>query len=118
MESEDELLRRLEEWLATRSTPPTVFDVIATGDGLLFAAYITKAFRTAAAIAVEERERANRLRSAALAAYSGNEEEAENFLRSPQRSLAGRTPLQAAIASDGGAEEVMRLLGRERDGDI
>jgi hypothetical protein len=109
LESEDELLRRLEEWLATRSAPPTIFDVIATGDGLLFAAYVTKAFRAAAAVAVEERERVIRLRSAALASHE-DREETENFLRKPHGSLAGRTPLEAAVASDRGLEEVLRLL--------
>jgi hypothetical protein len=112
LEGEDELQRRLEEWLSTRSSPPTVFEVIETGDGLLFAAYITKAFRAAALIAAEERERVTRLRSAALETYSGDGEKTENFLRSPHKRLAGRTPLRAAVSSEEGLEEVLRVLQR------
>jgi hypothetical protein len=118
LESEDELLRRLEEWLATKSEPPTIFDVIETGNGLLIAAFVTKAFRAAAITAVEERERVRRIRAAALSHYKGHEQDAESFLRSPNAALRGRTPLQAAVGSQGGAEEVMRLLGRhEGDSD-
>lgn len=45
MESEKEIVGRLEEWIATRRTPPTVFDVIATGNADLVAAYVLKAFQ-------------------------------------------------------------------------
>ncbi len=52
---ENELLARLEEWLAGQSEPPTLFDVIATGDRELLAAFILKGFRAAARQAVVER---------------------------------------------------------------
>lgn len=55
MPPEDELLAKLEEWLAAREEPPTVFDVIETGDGELLAAFILKGFRTAARQAVVDR---------------------------------------------------------------
>lgn len=55
MPRENELLARLEQWLAAQSAPPTLFDVIATGDHVLFAAFILKGFRAAARQAVIER---------------------------------------------------------------
>jgi len=53
--SENELLEKLEAWLAPQVGEPTIFDVMATGDGELLAAYILKAFRAAAAQAVADR---------------------------------------------------------------
>lgn len=55
MASDDELLAKLEAWMAAHSEPPTIFDAIATRDGELFAAYVLKAFRGAARQAVIER---------------------------------------------------------------
>lgn len=110
--TEDELLQRLERWLATRSKPPTVFEVIETRDGLLFAAYVSKAFHAAAVAAVEETERVIRIRAAALSYFGGDESEAETFLRSPHALLNGDTPLRAAVASQDGAEKVRTLLTR------
>jgi len=55
MPRENELPARLEQWLADRSEPPTLFDVLATGDHELFAAFILKGFRAAARQAVIER---------------------------------------------------------------
>lgn len=55
MVTEDDLLAKLERWLATRTDPPSVFDVIATRDGELFAAFILKAFRVATRQAVVDR---------------------------------------------------------------
>lgn len=52
MPLEHELLARLEQWLAARTEPPSIFDVIATGDGDLFAAFLLKGFRIAARQAV------------------------------------------------------------------
>lgn len=55
MPLESELLARLEQWLAARSEPPTLLDVIATEDGELVAAFILKGFRAAARQAVVDR---------------------------------------------------------------
>lgn len=53
--SEAELLARLESWSAGQATPPSLSDVIESGDGQLLAAYILRAFRAAAASAVAKR---------------------------------------------------------------
>lgn len=55
MASNDELLAKLERWLAEQPKPPTLLDVIGTRDIELAAAYILKAFRKAARGAVLER---------------------------------------------------------------
>lgn len=55
MPSNDELLAKLERWLAVQPKPPTLLDVIGTRDIELAAAYILKAFRKAAREAVLER---------------------------------------------------------------
>ncbi len=52
MASNDELLAKLERWLANQPKPPTLLDVIGTRDIELAAAYILKAFRKAAREAV------------------------------------------------------------------
>ena len=72
MPPEDELLAKLEEWLAAREEPPTVFDVIETGDGELLAAFILEAFRAAAREAVIERL------AGATVALAGEVSEARN----------------------------------------
>lgn len=46
--SEQQLLAKLEVWLASRASETTIFDVISRGDGELLAAYILKVFRAAA----------------------------------------------------------------------
>lgn len=46
--SEAELLAKLESWLAKQDTPPTIFDMIHSGDADLFAAYTLIKFRAAA----------------------------------------------------------------------
>ena len=55
MPREGKLLARLEHWLAARAAPPTLFDVIETGDRELLAAFILKGFRATARQAVVER---------------------------------------------------------------
>jgi len=45
--TEDELLAKLDRWLATLPEPPTIFDVVGTRDGDLIGAYILRAFRKA-----------------------------------------------------------------------
>lgn len=52
---EDELLAKLEAWLAGQAETPTVAEVMATGDHELLAAYILKVFRAATAQAVADR---------------------------------------------------------------
>lgn len=51
----DELLAKLDKWLATLPEPPSIFDVIGTRDGDLIGAYILRAFRRAAREAVLSR---------------------------------------------------------------
>jgi hypothetical protein len=46
--SESELLAKLESWLSNQDQPPTIFDIIRSGDGDLFAAYTLIKFRRAA----------------------------------------------------------------------
>jgi rhodanese-related sulfurtransferase len=67
MATEDELLGKLERWLAGRPAPPSIFEVIETGDGQLAAAFVLKHFRSAAKQAVVDR-----LRGEAGALYSGD----------------------------------------------
>lgn len=55
MATEEELLAKLERWLATRPAPPSIFEVIETGDGQLTAAFVLKRFRAAARQAVVAR---------------------------------------------------------------
>ena len=55
MPLESELLAKLEGWLAARSEPPTLLDVVATNDRELLAAFILKGFRVAARQAVADR---------------------------------------------------------------
>lgn len=52
MTSEDDLIAKLDSWLAEQPTTPTLFDVLATGDRELAAAFLLKAFRAAAKQAV------------------------------------------------------------------
>lgn len=53
--SEEELLAKLEEWLAARDGPPTVEDIVASGDVELMAAFLLKVFRAGARDAVVDR---------------------------------------------------------------
>lgn len=55
MATEEELLAKLERWLASRPAPPSIFEVIETGDGQLTAAFVLKRFRAAARQAVVDR---------------------------------------------------------------
>jgi Antitoxin Xre/MbcA/ParS C-terminal toxin-binding domain len=51
----DELLAKLDLWLATLPEPPSIFDVLETRDGDLIGAYILRAFRRATREAVLSR---------------------------------------------------------------
>jgi hypothetical protein len=109
MPDERELLDQLERWLATQPHPPTIFDVMATGNIELFGAYVLKGFRQAAAQAVEERERVAWVRSTLLEHYGGDAERMEAFLRGPHPLLGGETPLKKSLRSDEDAAEVIAL---------
>jgi hypothetical protein len=109
MADNEESLQRLEAWLSCQSVPPTLFDVLRTGDVDLFSAYILKGFRGAAAKAVEERERVTVARSAVLKTFEGDAERAENFLRAKHPLLGGATPLEKVAQSEAGAAQVVRL---------
>lgn len=52
---EEEALAKLERWLESRERPPTIFEVIETGDIDLFAAFILAGFRSTARQTVLER---------------------------------------------------------------
>jgi hypothetical protein len=52
MADESELEEKLERWLSQQTNRVTLFDVLATGNGELIAAYILKAFRAPAGEAV------------------------------------------------------------------
>lgn len=51
----------LERWEAALPVPPTLRDVLATDNIRLFVAYITRGFRKAAAEAVEQLTRAEKV---------------------------------------------------------
>lgn len=55
MASEEELLARLERWLAEQPGEPTLFDILAARDGELLGAIVLKGFRAAAKQAVLDR---------------------------------------------------------------
>ena len=62
--------------------------------------------------AQSERERAAKVRSVVLDAYGGDEHGADEFLCRRHAMLGGETPLNRAVTSDAGAEEVIALIGR------
>jgi hypothetical protein len=109
---EQEDLEALQAWEAEQSTPPTLFDVLATRDIILIGAYVLRAFRSAAAIAVEQRERVARVRRLVVEAFGGDANRAEAFLRHPSMDLGGAQPLELALQSDGGAEKVIAAATR------
>ncbi|NNM76512.1 DUF2384 domain-containing protein [Sphingomonas sp. ID1715] len=102
----------LERWIADQSAPPTLWDVLETRDPRLIAAWITPIFRRAAAEAVEETTRVERVRGFVREAYGGDSVKAEEFLRRGHPALDGDTPLQRAVQSEAGADEVVQLVGR------
>ena len=74
MATGDELLAKLEEWLERQDKDPTIFDVIATRDQELTAAFILKRFRAAArraAIDTVQRQSEEWSPGAALAGTAG-----------------------------------------------
>lgn len=104
----DKRVEALERWKAAQATQPTIFDVIRSGDIELFGTYIEVCFREAAAQAIKETERAERIRNRALAVFD-DADTAEAFLRSPHPQLQGRTPLAVAVASEDGVLAALAL---------
>ncbi len=98
MTSEQELLARLERWSRAQPNTPNIFDVIATRDGELFAAYVLKAFRAATRQAVIER-----LEHQAVTAFAQATAEAANPVMRVFDGLAGAWKLAD--------EERLALLG-------
>ncbi len=109
---EQEDLDALQAWEAEQPTPPTLFDVLATRNINLLGAYVLRAFRSAAAIAVEQRERVARVRRLVIEAFGGDTNRAEAFLRHPNVDLGGAQPLELAVQSDAGAEKVISAVAR------
>lgn len=110
-------LSELTRWEAARSQPATVFDVLASGNIKLFAAFVLRAFRAAARVSVEESKRAARVRAAVVEGFAKDAVAAETFLKTPHPELEGQTPLVTAVASDAGAASVIALAGRRRSAD-
>lgn len=84
MTSEQKLLARLERWLQAQPKTPNIFDVLATRDGELFAAYVLNAFRAATRKAVIER-----LEHQAVTAFAQATAEAANPVMRVFDGLAG-----------------------------
>lgn len=114
--SEEEDRLALERWIAAQPAPPTLWDVLETRDPRLIAAWITPIFRRAAAQAVEETKRVERVRGLIREAYGEDSAKAEEFLRREHPALGGDTPLQRAVQSEAGAQEVIQLVGRALHG--
>jgi hypothetical protein len=115
VKTEDELLSKLDRWVSQQSQPPTLKDVLATGDVELFGAYILRGFREAASAAVAARERVDAVRAVALDVFGGDVDAAEVFLRSPHPRLDGNAPLAMAADTPEGASNVVAML-REGSG--
>ncbi len=115
MIKEEQDLLDLQRWEAAQSEPPTLLDVLATGNIGFFSAYVLRAFRAAAAIAVEERERVARVRQLILGAFDGDAARMEAFLRNPSKDLGGLIPLKLAVESEEGAERVIDAAERQDD---
>ena len=98
MASNDDLLAKLERWLAKQSKPPTLLDVIGTRDIELTAAYILKAFRKAA-------------REAVLGRLSA--EDPQGIQEHPRSGALGRIADGLARAWDLTETEEVALLGLE-----
>lgn len=111
-DSEEEGRLALERWEAAQPAPPTLRDVLASGDIRLFAAYLTRRFREAAAEAVEQRTRVEKIRAFVIDAFGGDSARAEEFLRQKHPLLAQQAPLARAVETDEGAAEVIQLVGR------
>lgn len=105
----------LARWKAEQAREPNIFDVLKTGNPLLIEAFIEVGFRMAAARAIAETRRVEKIRSAALVAYGGDADKAEQFLRRKHRMLDDKTPLEKAVESDEGVRAVIQLLNREED---
>jgi hypothetical protein len=97
---EEQLLQGLDEWLEQQSTPPTIFDVVKSGNANVMAGFTLRAFRSAAREAVRQQGRVFNLRNLAYAAFN-DPGAGEDFLRTRTGSL-GFTPLEAAVSSSDG----------------
>jgi hypothetical protein len=72
-------------------------------------------FGTGDVMSKEESERIyemSRVMDAALQAYGGDRDLAEEFLRRPHQLLDGEVPLELAKVSSAGADAVVALIGR------
>ena len=101
----------LKRWIAAQPAPPTLWEVLETRDPRLIAAWITPIFRRAAAEAAEQTKRVERVRAVVRDAYGGDVAKAEEFLRRGHPALGGDTPLQRAVQSEAGAQQVIQLVG-------
>jgi hypothetical protein len=104
----EQLLCELQEWEAAQSSPPTLFDVVRTGNANLTAAFLARGFQAAARKAVRGSERVFELRNLAHAAIV-DPDAAEVFLRSYHLELR-RTPLEAAVESSDGFVDGIKAL--------
>jgi hypothetical protein len=104
-----ELWLELEGWEATLTAPPSIFQVLETGDGRLIGAYILRGFRAAARAGVSERHRVMELRDFAYLAFDGAKL-AERFLTELEPTLNDQSPLQAAVASGEGRDNAILSL--------
>lgn len=110
MASEEEDRRYFDRWKALQPNEPTLADVLAAGDGRLFAIYILDGFRIATAEAAEAAARVAKVRAEAVRIFK-DEGTVEQFLRTPRALLDGRTPVAVAIDSEEGVERVLRIAG-------
>lgn len=90
---------------------PNVFELIQRRDKKALIELITKAFRQGAA----EGHRQTLAVRAAMAAFSGSNARALEFLRTPHPALDDKVPMKLAGASDEGLAEVERLIEQHRD---
>ena len=110
--SEEDEQQALDKWIAAQPTPPTIWEVLESRNVRLFTAFVTRGFRQAAAEAVEETKRVERVREVVREAYGGDCAKMEEFLRRGNPALGGDTPLQRTVRSEAGAEEVIQLVRR------
>lgn len=110
-----ELFLELEQWEAKQSYPPSVFQVVETGNPRLIGAFILRGFRQAARKAVGDHRRVMELRELAYLAFEAADA-AESFLRTPSGRLDDRTPLQAAMTDGAGRDQALRELSPQLRG--
>ncbi len=108
--SEDELMKRLSEWLRSQPEPPNILQILADEDTQLAAAFILSAFRVAAKEGVEKRADILRLRFHLLRLCGGDTVQVDKVLRTPHPRLDGRSPLQALACGSSGSDEILELI--------